>query len=71
MSTLNDLLVESRTSSLKQEGRPVKSIEGHEAVVEALRRRDAEGAARAMYEHIDQIADFQLHSTAHDGSTNK
>jgi GntR family transcriptional repressor for pyruvate dehydrogenase complex len=71
MSTLNDLLVESRTSSLKQEGRPVKSIEGHEAVVEALRRRDAEGAARAMYEHIDQIADFQLHSTAHDGGTNK
>ncbi len=62
MSTLNDLLVESRTSSLMQEGRPVKSIEGHEAVVDALRRRDAEGAARAMYEHIDQIADLQQHA---------
>lgn len=62
MSTLNDLLVESRTSSLKHEGRPMKSIEGHQAVVEALRRRDAEGAARAMYEHIDQIADLQSHS---------
>jgi GntR family transcriptional repressor for pyruvate dehydrogenase complex len=69
MSTLNDLLVESRTSSLKQEGRPVKSIEGHEAVVAALRRRDAEGAARAMYEHIDQIADLQLHPGAHHGDT--
>ena len=64
MSTLNDLLVESRTSSLKQEGRPVKSIEGHEAVVDALRRRDAEGAARAMYEHIDQIADLQVSTPA-------
>lgn len=64
MSTLNDLLVESRASSLKQEGRPVKSIEGHEAVVEALRRRDAEGAARAMLDHIDQIADLQLHERA-------
>jgi len=62
MSTLNDLLVESRTSSLKQEGRPVKSVEGHEAVVDALRRRDPEGAARAMYDHIDQIAGLQQHS---------
>jgi GntR family transcriptional repressor for pyruvate dehydrogenase complex len=60
MATLNDLLVESRTLSLKQEGRPVKSIEGHEAVVAALRLHDAEGAARAMYDHIDQIADLQL-----------
>jgi GntR family transcriptional regulator, transcriptional repressor for pyruvate dehydrogenase complex len=62
MSTLNDLLVESRTLSLSQEGRLLKSIEGHEAVVDALRRRDAEGAARAMYEHIDKIADLQVHA---------
>jgi GntR family transcriptional repressor for pyruvate dehydrogenase complex len=62
MSTLNDLLVESRTLSLSQEGRPVKSIEGHEAVVDALRRHDAEGAARAMSDHIDKIADLQLHA---------
>jgi len=54
MATLNDLLVESRTLSLKQKGRPAKSIEGHKAVVAALRRRDAEGAARAMSDHIDQ-----------------
>jgi GntR family transcriptional regulator, transcriptional repressor for pyruvate dehydrogenase complex len=62
MSTLNDLLVESRKLSLKQKGRPAKSIEGHEAVVAALRSRDAEGAAQAMYKHIDQIADLQLHA---------
>jgi GntR family transcriptional repressor for pyruvate dehydrogenase complex len=71
MSTLNDLLVESRTSSLRQDGRPVKSIEGHEAVVEALRRRDAEGAARAMFEHIDQIADLQLHASGPHSDTSK
>ena len=59
MATLNDLLVESRKLTLKQKGRPAKSIEGHEAVVAALRRRDAEGAAKAMYRHIDQIADLQ------------
>ena len=62
MATLNDLLVESRTQSLQQKGRPARSIDGHEAVVAALRRRDAEGAAQAMYNHIDQIADLQLHA---------
>jgi GntR family transcriptional regulator, transcriptional repressor for pyruvate dehydrogenase complex len=62
MAILNDLLVESRRLSLMQKGRPEQSIKGHEAVVAALRRRDAEGAARAMYSHIDQIADLQMHA---------
>ena len=65
MATLNDLLVESRTESLRQEGRPARSVDGHEAVVAALRRRDAEGASQAMYNHIDQIADFQMHTQTH------
>jgi GntR family transcriptional repressor for pyruvate dehydrogenase complex len=38
MATLNDLLVESRTHSLQQRGRPARSVDGHEAVVAALRR---------------------------------
>jgi GntR family transcriptional repressor for pyruvate dehydrogenase complex len=58
MATLNDLLVESRKLSLKQAGRPARSIRGHEAVVAALRRRDGDDAARAMHEHIEQIADL-------------
>jgi GntR family transcriptional repressor for pyruvate dehydrogenase complex len=58
MATLNDLLVESRKLTLKQEGRPGRSILGHEAVVSALRQRDAGAAAEAMREHIDQIADI-------------
>ena len=65
MATLNDLLVESRTQSLRQKGRPARSMDGHEAVVAALRRRDEEGASQAMYNHIDQIAD--LHGHAHKG----
>ena len=56
MATLNDLLVESRKHTLKQKGRPQRSILGHEAVVAALKRRDADAAADAMREHIDQIA---------------
>ncbi len=58
MATLNDLLIESRKLTLKQKGRPARSLEGHEAVVAALRRRDPEGAAHAMHNHIDQIADL-------------
>jgi len=62
MATLNDLLVDSRTQSLRQKGRPARSIDGHEAVVAALRRRDAEGASQAMYNHIDQIANLHAHT---------
>jgi GntR family transcriptional repressor for pyruvate dehydrogenase complex len=58
METLNYLLMESRKLTLKQQGRPERSIRGHEAVVAALSRRDADAAARAMHEHIDQIADL-------------
>ncbi len=60
MATLNDLLVESRTQSLLHKGRPARSIDGHEAVVAALRHRDPDGASQAMYNHIDQIAELQV-----------
>jgi len=63
MATLNDLLVESRKLRLKQKGRPGRSILGHEAVVAALRQRDAGAAAEAMREHLDQIADLLEHAS--------
>jgi GntR family transcriptional repressor for pyruvate dehydrogenase complex len=63
MATLNDLLVESRKLTLKQKGRPGRSILGHEAVVAALRHRDAAAAAEAMRAHIDQIAEIVQHAT--------
>ena len=56
METLNGLLVESRALTLRQKGRPERSIRGHENVVAAIRRRDADGAADAMHAHIDEIA---------------
>jgi GntR family transcriptional regulator, transcriptional repressor for pyruvate dehydrogenase complex len=65
METLNNLLIESRTLTLKQKGRPERSIQGHEAVVAALRRRDPDAAARAMHVHIDQIAELLHHKPAH------
>jgi len=65
MATLNDLLVESRKLRLKQKGRPARSIQGHEAIVAALKRRDAGAAAEAMREHIDQIAGLLQQASAH------
>jgi GntR family transcriptional repressor for pyruvate dehydrogenase complex len=62
METLNNLLVESRKQTLRQKGRPERSLEGHEAIVNAVRQHDPDGAARAMHDHIDQIADL-MHNT--------
>ena len=58
METLNDLLTESRRRALRQRSRPERSLQGHEAVVAALTGRDADAAAKAMLEHIDQIAEI-------------
>jgi GntR family transcriptional repressor for pyruvate dehydrogenase complex len=59
MATLNDLLLESRAQSLQQSGRPQRSLKGHEAVVAAVCRRDADAASKAMFDHIDEIAELQ------------
>jgi GntR family transcriptional repressor for pyruvate dehydrogenase complex len=58
METLNDLLIESRQRTLERRGRPLQSLRGHEAVFDALRRKDSDAAAREMREHIDQIAEL-------------
>lgn len=58
METLNDLLMESRKLTLQRRGRPQRSLQGHEAIVKALRRRDPDAAERAMHDHIDQIAEL-------------
>ncbi len=58
MQTLNNLLVESRTQHLKQRGRPHRSVRGHASIVAALGQGDADGAAAAMTQHIDQIGEL-------------
>lgn len=58
MQTLNELLVTSRTQTLKQPGRQQRSIRGHASVVAALREGDSDGAAVAMTRHIEQIGEL-------------
>ncbi|MEW6719418.1 MAG: FadR/GntR family transcriptional regulator [Thermodesulfobacteriota bacterium] len=49
------LLVESRDNYLQVEGRPEKSIQRHRQMLEAIKARDAEGAANLMREHVSDI----------------
>jgi len=50
-----DLLTQSREDSLNTPGRPTRSHEDHRRVLAAIRARDAEGARRAMLEHIEAV----------------
>jgi GntR family transcriptional regulator, transcriptional repressor for pyruvate dehydrogenase complex len=55
LDTLMDLLRDSRVRSLQVEGRPQKSLAGHERILAAIIRHDAAGAKVAMRRHIDDV----------------
>lgn len=61
LDVLMDLLRETRQRTLQVQGRPGKSIRAHERIVDALRRRDAKGAEKAMRDHIEAIEKIVLH----------
>ena len=68
MDTLNDLLLGSRRLALRRKGRPLRSVAGHEKVIAALRAGDAQAAAEAMHQHIDEIAALVMsNDAANDG----
>jgi GntR family transcriptional regulator, transcriptional repressor for pyruvate dehydrogenase complex len=50
-----DLLTQSREESLNTPGRPTRSHEDHRRVLAAISRRDAEGARKAMLDHIEAV----------------
>jgi GntR family transcriptional repressor for pyruvate dehydrogenase complex len=55
MDVLMDLLRESRVRSLRAPGRAQVSLEGHRRILDAIRRRDPEGASERMRAHIEEI----------------
>lgn len=61
LDVLMGLLRETREKSLQTQGRPGKSFRAHERIVNALRRRDAAGAEKAMRDHIEGIGKIVLH----------
>jgi len=55
IAILMDLLRESRVRSAQAPGRAEKSLEGHRRILDAIRRRDPEGAAGEMRAHLEEI----------------
>lgn len=55
-----DLLRESRERSLQVEGRLQRSFAGHRRILNAIKRRDAQGAEVAMRRHIQEIEGIVL-----------
>jgi GntR family transcriptional repressor for pyruvate dehydrogenase complex len=64
-----DLLRESRQSYLHVPDRPQTSLRGHEAILNAVRTRDAEAAYEASLEHITEVRDGILRSLERIDST--
>jgi len=52
LDSIGEILLEIRRATLKQPGRSAQAIEQHEAILEQIVARDAEGAERAMKEHL-------------------
>jgi GntR family transcriptional repressor for pyruvate dehydrogenase complex len=55
LDVLMDLLRETRARSLQVGGRLRRSLAGHRRVLEAIKRRDADGAERAVRHHLEEI----------------
>lgn len=54
-NALMDLLAQSREEALNMPGRPTRSHEDHRRIVDAIARRDAEGAGEAMADHVRAV----------------
>jgi GntR family transcriptional regulator, transcriptional repressor for pyruvate dehydrogenase complex len=60
LDVLMDLLRETRSRSLQLQGRAQRSLAGHRRVLEAIKRHDAEGAERAVRQHLQEIEEIVL-----------
>ncbi len=64
---LIDLLTQSREESLQIPGRPTRSHQDHRRILEAIRRRDAVSAQRAMLSHLIGVERIIMGRQAGDG----
>ena len=60
MDEIGDLIKETRIESLSQPHRPLRSLEGHRAIAEAIRAGDPDAAAAAMHAHVAMVSDVAL-----------
>jgi GntR family transcriptional regulator, transcriptional repressor for pyruvate dehydrogenase complex len=60
LDVLMDLLRDTRERSLQVEGRPERSMAGHQEILDAIKRQDAAGAEAAMCRHIESVEKIVL-----------
>jgi GntR family transcriptional regulator, transcriptional repressor for pyruvate dehydrogenase complex len=60
LDVVMDLLRETRARSLQVEGRLERSLAGHVRVLEAIKAGDADGAERAVRQHLEEIESIVL-----------
>ncbi|MDX8147593.1 FadR/GntR family transcriptional regulator [Lentzea sp. BCCO 10_0061] len=60
MKTIAEQITESRTESLRQPGRPSRSLAQHTSIYEAIAAGDAKKAAAAMRKHVRTVAKVRL-----------
>jgi len=60
MSAIAEPVAESRHESLQQPNRPVRSLDQHRRIAEAIHGRDAKAAVRAMRRHLQTVSRVRL-----------
>jgi GntR family transcriptional regulator, transcriptional repressor for pyruvate dehydrogenase complex len=68
MASLTRLGLASRSRTVALPGVRARSIQDHQALVNALQRRDADAAAGIMREHLEHIHATLSESAVHDGT---
>lgn len=58
INALTDALAESRRRSFRPGHAAMVALEGHDAILAALRARDAQAAAKAMKRHLDDVGEM-------------
>ncbi|TDC11346.1 FadR family transcriptional regulator [Streptomyces sp. 8K308] len=60
MRSIAEQIAESRTESLRQPGRPARSLAQHRAILEAIESAHPKAAAAAMRRHVRTVAKVRL-----------
>jgi GntR family transcriptional repressor for pyruvate dehydrogenase complex len=59
-NTISDMLQETRAERLLGPERPLRSLRGHEQILDAVRRHDGQAAYDATLQHISEVRDTIL-----------
>jgi GntR family transcriptional repressor for pyruvate dehydrogenase complex len=60
MQSISEAVAESRNESLRQPGRPTRSLDQHMRILKAVQAGDPKAAAAAMRRHVRTVAKVRL-----------